>query len=261
MKVFRALSNNAVLSHKGGTEVVVTGWGVGFNKRPGDAIDPDKITRVFVPDDNFSAGLLASIPLEYLEAASHVLEQLPMAVSSATVVALADHLHMASKRPAEDNPLAAEVMHLYPQEFELAGRVLFELRDKMPLPDSERTAIALHLVNAGFRRGDLHATTTMTEVFGQLFDIISEAFEITIDTESVNVARFITHLRYFFIRAERGEQLEGEGQLLSGFLATRPDVVAVAHKLATVLALRLGTPLTKDETAYLALHVARLVDG
>ncbi|MEJ5927313.1 PRD domain-containing protein [Corynebacterium sp. H128] len=276
MKVIRALNNNVVLSQKpDGTEVVLTGWGIGFQKRPGDSIDAAEATRIFVPeralDTHRMAGLLAAIPLGYLDMATRALEavrnQLPVAVSSATIVSLADHLHMAMQRLRLDpspraNPLAAEVVHLYPTEFAIAGQILAQINQEIepPLPDSEKVAIALHLVNAGFRTADLTSTFAMTDVFPQLLGIISEAFDLEIDPTGVNAARFITHMRYFFIRAAHGQQLQdGAEALWESLAATQPLVVDCAQKLATILQLRLGTELTKDEIAYLALHIARLV--
>ena len=64
------------------------------------------------------------------------------------------------------------------------------------LPRSEAVALALHLVNAGFSGGDLSATYTMTGIIQQMIAVIEGAYGITLAQDSVNVARFITHLRY-----------------------------------------------------------------
>lgn len=50
MKVLRVFNNNVVLTRDElGREVVVTGRGVGYQARPGDAIDEALIARRFVP--------------------------------------------------------------------------------------------------------------------------------------------------------------------------------------------------------------------
>ena len=38
----------------------------------------------------------------------------------------------------------------------------------------------------------------MTGVFTQLFEVLEQAYGRPFDRETVNAARFITHLRYFF---------------------------------------------------------------
>lgn len=281
MKVLRVLNNNVVLSTRpDGTEVVLTGWGVGFKMKPGQLVDETKVTQVFVPEnsrdvDNM-AQLLAAIDPDYLELVGTLLAKHKDAFGeefgSATVVALADHLQVAVKRngidpdlSAQPNPLEAEVRNLYPEEYRIAAEMLgvtnswLVRRDTPPLPDSEATAIALHLVNAGFRTEDLAETYKMTGLFSQLFDVIDSALGITIDRHSVNAARFITHMRYFFVRVNRHKQFdEGMSVLRSSLEISHPEAVMCAHRLKSVLELRLETELLDDEVAYLALHVARL---
>lgn len=143
----------------------------------------------------------------------------------------------------------------------MLNRVNDWLRDRgeTPLPATEQTAIALHLVNAGFRTEDLAETYRMTGVFTQLFDVIESAYDITIDPNSMNAARFITHMRYFFVRAHKNEQLdEGMAVLRDSLQVSHPEAVNTADRLANVLELRLGVDLSPDEVTYLALHVARL---
>ena len=281
MKVLRVLNNNVVLSvNEAGGEVVLTGWGVGFGKKRGDPVDPTEITQTFVPENNRDSdhlgALMAAIPLDYVQLADALVtsatQKLDMEKTGATVVALADHLQMAVKRQsidpglaAMDNPLAVEVGHLYPGELEVAREMLNRVNDwlrdrgETPLPATEQTAIALHLVNAGFRTEDLAETYRMTGVFTQLFDVIESAYDITIDPNSMNAARFITHMRYFFVRAHKNEQLdEGMAVLRDSLQVSHPEAVNTADRLANVLELRLGVDLSPDEVTYLALHVARL---
>lgn len=132
-------------------------------------------------------------------------------------------------------------------------------RHQPPLPHAEATAITLHVVNAAFHTDDLSDTYTMTGLFSQLFNIVDSSLGITMDRTSVNAARFITHMRYFFVRVRNGNQLnEGMSLLRESLEQSHPDAVLCADRLASVLELRLDTELTDDERAYLALHVARL---
>lgn len=81
------------------------------------------------------------------------------------------------------------------------------------------------------------------------------------DRETVNAARFVTHLRYFFVRVSTGRQSdERSGKLRDAIREVYPDAHVTAVKLQTVLELRLGVPQTDDEVTYLTLHVAHIVD-
>ena len=127
------------------------------------------------------------------------------------------------------------------------------------LPDGEATALAMHLVNAGFATGDLSYTYTMTGVIQQLLDIIDHSYGITLDRSSVNVGRFITHLRYLFVRIHQHQQLTDEpAPVMKVIRESYPAALRCARTIASLLELRLDTDISDDETAYLAMHVARV---
>lgn len=275
MKVLRALNNNVVLAADRGAEVILTGWGVGFGARPGDEIAQAKVQRVFVPEDSRDTDhlseLLAAVPLDYITLADELVGD---DAGVAAIVALGDHLHVAVERARQgtelgEHVLAGEVAHLYPSEYAKARRIIAAvnawLKDREPglfLPDSESIAVTLHLVNAAFMTGDLAPTYLMTGLFSQLFEVIEAAFGRRIDRDSLSAARFITHLRYFFVRAQQGEQLNDRSSevLMRGLESEFPESLATARRLAAVLELRLSTPITTAEVAYVALHVARLME-
>ncbi|GGG03175.1 transcription antiterminator BglG [Rhodococcoides trifolii] len=276
MEILRIFNNNVVLARaEHGGEVIVTGRGLGFQAKPGQRVDQEKVAKVFVPEDgrdpdNFGS-LVAAVPPEYLVLADRALDtaraELGIALGSTTVIALADHLSFAIVRTEKNMPMSyplrGEVVHLYPREYAAATKVLNYVNDRLdkPLAADEAVAITLHLVNAGFASGDLSYTYQMTGVFTQLFDIMGAANNRVFDRDSVNAARFITHLRYFFVRATTGRQLdERSGKLRDAIRDVYPDAHATAIKLQAVLELRLGVPLTDDEVTYLTLHVARMVD-
>lgn len=274
MELLRVFNNNVVLARdEAGREVVLTGRGLGFQAKPGRPVDESKVVRTFVPDDGRSADnfgqLLASIPPEHVDLAARALEgirgQLDAPLPSSTLVALADHLSFAIKRTqasiAIDYPLRAEVVHLYPREVALAEQVVQAINAEIqpPLDPDEAMPIALHLVNASFNTGDLSATYQMTGLFSQIFDVVESATGHPIDRDSANSARFITHLRYFFIRAKDGAQLDDELTPLAESLhSTYPDATRAAHRVSEILELRLGTTVSASETTYLAMHIARL---
>lgn len=123
------------------------------------------------------------------------------------------------------------------------------------LPDCEAVALALHLVNAGFSTGDLSATYTMTGVIQQMLTVIEGYYGITLDQNSVNVARFITHLRYLFVRIHQHEQLDDEPE--PSWNPSKPHIRKhriVQNKLAIIVKMRLNVSLSEAEIAYLTLH-------
>jgi len=89
--------------------------------------------------------------------------------------------------------------------------------------------------------------------------VIEQTFGLDLGSGSVSVGRFITHLRYLFVRINQHRQLDEKHSPIGVVIrATYPHEVECALRLASLVELRLGSPLTEDEISYLALHVARV---
>lgn len=274
MDILRVFNNNVVLARDDhGNDVIATGRGLGFQAHPGDMIDRSKIVRIFVPadgrDSDHMAQLLSDIEPEHLAVISEALKAVGvgshLAASPILVVALADHIQCALVRREKnltiEYPLQAEVHSLYSCEYDHAVAIVDYVNRRLglDLPTYEAVAITLHLVNAGFSSGDLSRTYQMTGVIQQLLSVIENTYSLHFDPTSVHVARFITHLRYLFVRLSNGTQLRNEAAALSVTIRqSYPNAYQCAQHIATILELRLGSPLTDDELAYLTLHVARL---
>lgn len=274
MEILRVFNNNLVLARDAaGAEVILTGRGLGFNVKPGQRADPARIVRTFVPSDgrdpDHLAELLAGIPPEQIQLVTQALVAAGagenLTESATAVIALADHVNFARQRQQAGMevtyPLQAEVTHLYPEEYSRATKVLAELNARLPdpLPEGEAVAIALHLVNAGFTTGDLSFTYRMTGVIQQLVTVIEESFGLNLAPNSVGVGRLITHLRYLFVRIQQHEQLSGTGSIIGDAIReTHPRAVACAQRVAHLIELRMGSPLSEDEISYLTLHIANV---
>lgn len=274
MKVLRVLNNNVVISRDGqGQEVILTGRGIGFRARPGQEVDPELIVRVFVPSDGRDPDHLAEV---FAMIDQDVLRGVVLALRAAGIegrestrptlaIAVADHvagaLERARKGQEIEYPLRAEVQTLYGTEYAQAERLLKEINLHVdpPLAAGEATALTLHLVNAGFASGDLSFTYTMTGVIQQLLAVIGEHYGVDVSRSSMTAARFITHVRYMFVRIHQHRQLDGQESTIGRSIReSYPEAVRTAEQLATIVQLRLGDRLTPDEVAYLALHVARM---
>ena len=280
MEILRVFNNNVVLAKDATGEKIITGRGIGFKARPGQSVDSSKVVRIFVPaegrDPDHIATMLTEIPLAHMTLVTDAVTAagLPesMTKNASLLVALADHIGFAIMRAANgqraDYPLLAEVSQLYSEEYAQAQAILSHINRALndrriaPLPRSEAVAITLHLVNAGFSTGDLSFTYTMTGVLQQLLTIIESDFGITLEPETVNVGRFITHLRYLFVRIAKHEQLKDHSSAIGQAIRdSAPEAFRCAQRISAVIELRLGSGLTEDEVSYLTLHIARIVQA
>ncbi|NEG89665.1 PRD domain-containing protein [Bifidobacterium aerophilum] len=277
MEILRVFNNNVVLAKDDdGGEVILTGRGLGFQARPGHPVDTAKVVRKFVPadgrDPDHLAQMLSDIPPEIIRIVVDAMREAGLSeqdiASTTLVMALADHVAGAISRVTQGikvvYPLLGEVRNLYPQEYARGCALLTAINKRlgsMQLPEGEETALALHLVNAGFLTGDLSYTYTMTGVIQQMLDIIAQTYGITLDQGSVSVGRFITHLRYLFVRIHQHKQLDSEPEpIVNAIRESYPEALHCAMTIASVLELRLGADISDDEIAYLTLHVARVTN-
>ncbi|MBJ2328920.1 PRD domain-containing protein [Schaalia cardiffensis] len=272
MELLRVFNNNVVLAREtDGTQVILTGRGLGFQAKPGTEIDSAKVVKKFVPadgrDPDHMGQLLAQIPPEHVHMIVTAMREVGIEETSSPtlVLALADHLGFALARArigqSIEYPLTGEVVHLYPDEYARASALLDALNRTADaeLPKAEATAFTLHLVNAGFASGDLSWTYTMTGVIQQILKVAAQGLGIGLDSESISAGRFITHLRYLFVRIRKDDQLvEQMPSVVRSIIESYPRENACAKTIAQLVELRLGTVLTEDEIAYLTLHLARL---
>ena len=153
-----------------------------------------------------------------------------------------------------------EVSQLYPREV-AAGREAVDLaaaRLGIVLPADETISFALHFVNAAFASEGMAPTIHMTERIGRVLEVVSQSMGVTLDAESMNVARFVTHLRYLFVRLDADALFDDpSAELLSGIRASHLAAYACAQRVRYLLEMG-GARLTEDEVLSLALHVARV---
>ncbi len=277
MKISKVFNNNVVLSvDDGGQEVVLIGRGLGFQAKPGDDVDQERVERTFAPSDGQTperiAAFLGEIPMDDIVLTEEIIDRgrdvLGSYVSAHMLLPLADHLSFALRRARGDvtidYPLQWEVMALYPQEVAFSRSIidLVERRTGVRLPDLEAIPFALHFVNARFGQDDLSKTMELTEVFAAVLEAVRGRLGIALDEDSLDVARFLTHLRYLFLRQERGALPGGDQQrLLEVVRVSHPREFACAQEIKGLLEDRFEWALNQNELLYLTLHIARVSES
>jgi beta-glucoside operon transcriptional antiterminator len=278
MQVVKVFNNNVVLGvDDRGNERVLLGRGLGFQATPGARVDPDRIERTFAPSGATTAERIAAfvdtIPMADIELTERVValarERLGPHVTEHVLIPMADHLSFALRRAAAGSteieyPLRWEVHYLYPDEVAVARAALdlVEAERGVRLPDVEAVPLALHLVNAQFGASDLTQMVQMTALLHRILAVIREEYGSEIDEGSVEVARFVTHLRYLFLREQQGKKLRDAPDAVHEALRNaRPQEYTSAGRIGALLSAEYGWTITTDEILYLALHVSRLVDA
>ena len=130
MNIKKIFNNNVVVSSlEDGTEIIVTGAGVGFKKKVGDLIDENLISKkYFVQDDQRDKynQILNKTSIEYFKISEEIIEKanevLNTQVNDSIILALTSHIEFAVEREKQGiklpNLILNETKQLYREEFE-----------------------------------------------------------------------------------------------------------------------------------------------
>lgn len=272
MVIKKIFNNNAILAKDSEKkEIVVMGRGIGFKMSIGDEVNEKLVEKTFIlkqkdASEKFKL-LLEDIPPEHISLCYDIIEYakniLNVELSDYIYVTLTDHISYALKLFDEGlnrpNPLIWEIKKFYSREFQIGLKALefIESETGKKLPQDEACNIALHLINAQVNNSanGLEAITNQTKMIQDILNIVKYTYNITLDEQSLNYERFVTHLRFFFQRLNKKEKIETEDDFLL-------KQIKVKYKKAYECMLKvekyLQTELSEEEQLYLTIHIQRV---
>ncbi|MEK4063732.1 MULTISPECIES: BglG family transcription antiterminator LicT [Paenibacillus] len=276
MIIEKILNNNVLLTkNQKGKEVIVMGRGISFNKVAGDYVDPEKVDKIFLLNENqFTARLtelLNDIPVAHLELANEIVTYangvLGTELSDNLYLTLTDHIHFAVQRfekgIALKNAMLFEIKRFYKKEFSIGMDALkiIERATGLSLGEDEAGFIALHLVNARMDGSEMKSTIKMTEIVQNILNIVTYHYKVVLDESSLNYSRFLTHLQYFSMRVLKKESSSsGEDFLYNQLKQTYVKAFECANKINDYLEKSYSQSLSKDEYVYLTIHIQRVTE-
>lgn len=276
MKVDKVCNNNIVqVIGDEGQEYIVMGRGLGFQKKPGDLIDPDKIERTYILENSGTSQelqqLTSNLPQEesdaFLEVLLAVEKELDQSFDPSFFIALTDHLHYAIERYHEglplQNPLSWEVRKFYQTEYKIGQKIIAYLNNKfqIELSDEDAASVALHLVNAQKDNGTITGHQYLTLLVVSVLDLVRLHFGIEFNENSLNYHRFVTHVRYFGQRVLQGQvQGKNDAFLYEQVQANYPSAFECSQKIAAYVDKEHNFIMSKDEQVYLTIHIQRVIE-
>ena len=273
MKIKQILNNNAVLVKKGTNELIVLANGVGFKKKIGQVIKTEEVDKIFVLDthemvEHFSY-LLGKIPSQRVymikEIVDYAKKQYQMELNDYIYLTLMDHIEFALKRNQEGqflkSPLAWQIKKFYQKEYDMGLNALkiIERNTGISFNIEEAVSIALHFVNIQTNKQDMDTTLVITEIVQDILNIVNYQHKLTLDENSINYARFVTHLQYFAQRVVLHDLNEqGESDLYKQIKTLYPEAFQCVQRIKLYLFNKRGVLISEEEEVYLTLHVKRV---
>jgi beta-glucoside operon transcriptional antiterminator len=275
MKIAKVINNNVIsVMDDQNKELVIMGRGIAFQKRPGDVVEEAKIEKIFKLDnkdvsEKFKT-LLYDIPLEYMEIAEGIInyakETLGKKLNESIYVSLTDHIVFAIERSKKglliSNALLWEIKRIYKDEFTIGLKAIEKINNKLgiSLPEDEAGFIAMHIVNAELNE-EMPNVVNITKLIQDVLNIVKYHFKIEIDEDSLNYFRFLTHLKFFAQRLFSGTSLTSKDDFLYEMMKEKyKDTIVCVKKIKDYIKKEHGQDLTKEEMAYLAIHIERVVN-
>lgn len=273
VKINKVINNNVVSAFDDrNNELVIMGKGIGFQKKQGDIIDENKIEKIFSLSnrditEKFKT-LINEIPLIHLQVSSEIISyaqcSLGMTLNENIYVALTDHLNFAVARYEQGlnfkNAMSWEIKKFYPHEYSIGKEALNIIKSRLniELPEDEATFIALHIVNAKMDDNMEH-TIKLTKLIQAIVNIVVYYFKITLDEDSLDYERFITHLKFFIQRIINNQCFKNDDSALFEMLKQQcPNSYGCAKKIEEYIKLKLNYDLTEEEIVYLTVHIHRI---
>ncbi|NIY48940.1 PRD domain-containing protein [Cedecea colo] len=272
IKVKKTLNNSMLLVDNNNSEMILFGKGIGFNTRAGTTVELADIEQVFIPLETMKSrhflSLTDDIPAAFFEATHDIIVMAQKAyaskLNSVLLFTLSEHLYYAVERSRSGtnivNKLSWEVKRYYKKEYEIGvmARDIIAARFNTELPEDEAVHIAFHLINASSENqgGDAHA---QVQIVNRVCEIVRYKFKKSIDTDTINYNRFITHLRYFAERVTSNNIVYDENNdFYEELLKFHPSAMSVAWAIRDYISEKYALALSKSELTWLSIHISRL---
>ena len=276
MIIERVYNNNVVLvrDKKTEKELILTGCGIGFQKKLGQLADESKIEKKFVAEHEGFKNKISKLALEVDEevfnASSAIVEQaekrLGVELYDYIYVALTDHISFALKRYKENieikNELLYEIRRIHKLEFEIGTWAVEYLNKEfnVKMPEDEAAFIAMHIVNANYNE-NTSESFLMTKIVKEILNIIRYYFSVEFNSNEMNYERLLTHLKFFAKRLIKKEDKENKrNELLDIIKEKYKDSYKCVIKIKTFIEEHYEYVVCEDEILYLILHINRVIE-
>lgn len=275
MRIKKVINNNilCVVDDKG-SEMIVTGKGLGFRRKIGERADPSLFEKTYHMEGKAEQRklreLCEQIPIEHLRLTQDLIEYIKSQISTplneSLLITLADHISFAIKRKENGieftNPLEGAIMSYYPTEYHLGRHCLQVIREEtqVNLNPSEAAFITMHIVNAELNTS-MSVMYDITKLIEGALDVVEYYYQKKFDRESLDFSRFIVHLRYFaqrLFQAAPSQAEEYDADFQDMIIRSCQRHYKCAQHIGEYIHNAYQKDVSNEELIYLTIHLKRI---
>lgn len=273
MRITRIINNNVIVAvDDRGREMVLMGKGIGFQMKPGNETDPERVEKKFARFDEKQIvhfqRLAEEIPYEYMHMAMEIIDYAAISLNKELneniYIALTDHLNFAINRIRQgivlNNSMLWEIRHYYNHEYRIGLEAIAIIRryTGVEMPEDEAGFIAMHILDSELDL-DRKGSNLMTKIIQNTLNIVKYHFGLVIDADSLDYERFVMHLKFFIQRAiHQQESRIWDKGLMDMIRAQYLEAYECAGKVAAYIEKTTPYSVSEEEMVYLTVHIQRL---
>lgn len=253
-------------------EIIVTGSGIGFQRKVGQDIDCSRIEKTYeIKDANRDKyyRMLMDTPESLIVVAQGIQEKakehLGIEIDMKAFFGLVDHLFYAVERKKNKieipNLMMPEIICLYPEELRIGNWAIDAIEEHVGtrLSDHEAGFLAMHIVNATLGENKDYIMKLFMFSSG-IVSIIEEEFGCDLKKDEISLAGLLSHLRFLGQRiltgrVSRSDDLE---DFYTMFMRKDRRFKPAMRRVTTFVKKNYQYDLTRQECVYLMIHINKL---
>ena len=272
MKILKVFNNNSVAAISDDLgDIILTGSGIGFQKKAGDLVDETKIEKTYLFKDDQKKRFeqsIAEVPAVYYEIAhkivSKAVKDLKVDFSGEIFIAISDHLSFAVKRKKENiylpNIILNETKIIYKEEYKEGLWALDYIENKIGirLDEDEAGYLALHLVNFSLSNNANNAMKIVT-LTKEVLNLIKKTMKVELEEDSIGYTRISTHLKFLAERIFRDDasSVVDTTSDIREMLKEDARLALCINRIVKLIKERYNYDLSPDEQTYLCIHIKK----
>ena len=274
MKIIKVFNNNIVATQSDhGEEMILTGSGLGFQKKVGDLVDESRIEKIYeVLDDSRDRfyRLLGDTPMKLIDATQKIRdlahEKLGIEMTVNALVGMIDHITYAVERKKQGleipNLMLHEIRSMYEEEFKIGLKGLDYIKEATGVSLSEHEAgyITMHMVNASL--GENKESISKIFLFTNgIVEIIEQVFDIDFSEDEISLARLNAHLKFLAKRIllKQPSTEDHVEEFYDMFLKKDKRFKTVEKKIKVFVKKSFQHELSLQEMVYLMVHMNKAI--